>query len=189
MDIPDALAKHYGLAVTDVELRVTRCFETSNVSIANRACYIRNKGEAYTRLRFRGCLLDVARTWFLQEINDRELQFWNLRSHTLEKNKTFQKGTNLEDSKFWVEWYQKKVKDASDQAYSLLTLAAALHPTVVSVSLKVNDRLNTLWPSAPAPNATTTETGSHDTLRVRLKRTRRMGSSQLSRLIGGKEDD
>lgn len=176
MDIPDVLAKHYGLAVTDIELRVARCFETSSVSIANRACSIRNKGETYTRLRFRGCLIDVARTWFLQEINDRELQFWNLRAHTIEKNKTFQKGTNLEDCKFWVEWYQKKVKDASDQAFSLLTLAAALHPTVVSISLKSGNHIDTLWPSAPAPNATTTETGSHATSKrvSRLKKIRAM---------------
>jgi hypothetical protein len=176
MDIPDRLAKHYGLALNDLELRVTECFETSDCSIASHAISIRKKGEDYCRLRLRGCLTDVARTWFLQEIDDRELQFWSLRSHTIKSNKTFQKGTNLQDSEYWVQFYERKVKKATELSYQLLQLCSALHPKTKEIRLRLSSGTSTLWRSAPAPSVTMTGSGSQDTSSrgSQRKRTRRV---------------
>lgn len=175
MDIPDRLAKHYGLALNDLELRASECFVTSDSSLSSRAVRIRKHGEEYCRLRLRGCLTDVARTWFLQEIDDRELQFWTLRAHTIRKNKTFQKGTNLEDTEYWVKYYEKRVKEATEQSFRLLLLCSALHPKTKEIRLTHKSLTSTLWLSAPAQSATTTGSGSQDTYsRGSRKRTKRV---------------
>lgn len=175
MDIPDRLAKHYGLALNALESRLSPCFVTNDCSLSSRAIAIKKNGEEYSRLRFRGCLTDVARTWFLQEIDDRELQFWTLRAHSLRKNKTFRKGTMLEDAEFWVKFYEGKVKHGTNQAYDLLQLCAALHPKTKEIHLRLSSGTSMLWPSAPVPSATTTETGSPATSsQASRKRNRRV---------------
>lgn len=156
-EIPDRLAKHYGLALDDVDRRATECFETSNYSVARLAVSIRKKGDEYTLLRRRGCLIDLARSWFLQEIDDRELQFWSLRAHSLRVNKTFQKGGNLEVAEFWEKFYSTRVMKATEKAYQQLLLCTALHQKTKEIRHLRKSGTTTMWTSVPALSAPSTE--------------------------------
>ena len=156
-EIPDRLAKHYGIAAEDVERRAVECFETSNFSVARLAANIRKKGPEYVLLRRRGCLIDLARTWFLQEIDDRELQFWSLRAHSLRVNKTFQVGSNLTTAEFWENFYSSRVIMATEEAYQQLLLCTALHSKTTKIlCTRKNGTSTVVWDSATAPSASLT---------------------------------
>lgn len=171
MDVPDRLARHYHLAIDDISRRISECYETGDYSTARLAASIRKRAPEYVRLRRRGSLIDLARTWYLQEIDDRELQFWSLRAHSLRTNKTFQVGGNLEVAEFWEKYYSTRVMKATEDGFKLLELCTALSPEVMTIRHKRKSGTNTLWTSVPAPSATSTEPSSQGTT-VRKRKSR-----------------
>lgn len=171
MDVPDRLARHFHIALDDTDRRAQECFETKDYSLARLAANIMKKGPEYVRLRRRGCLIDLARTWYLQEIDDRELQFWSLRSHSLRTNKTFQVGNNLQVSEFWENFYSSRVMMQTEEAFKQLQLATALHLKTMTIRHLRKSGTNTLWTSVPAPSANSTEPSSQgQTVRKRKSR-------------------
>jgi hypothetical protein len=175
----------------DLELRTSYhdgCFVTGVHYIARQAAWIRKGGTEYTAHRLQAISIDVAKTWHRQDQMDQEMQFWNLRCHTLRKHKGLRQKDLQEQmlliSEHWLNYYSLEVSRLGNLASDLLTICIALHPKMKSVAYRVGEETVILWQGVHVLTANTiADSSSEHSERPTQKQMHR------SRFISGKEDD